>query len=578
MKLLINLLSISLSFAIFLSNEALANGISGEKIERISVKLKTVDFFEAAVELDFYSNEQDPLFLEATIQNVTTRPVSMKISKGRNKKTVYFPRNPQYTQNITTSIIVIRTTMMSGIPHYNHSHDLVIHWPGLDDFYPDINFAKTPKSNFADVAKILINRNLEKSEQVIKSLLAEGFPVEKITLFRARNSNSSRVSINNHVSVTTMKNVLRVVANSIPVKTYVKITNSNQRHEKNNIAIGSADWFSDEELLSAAQQQKLKLATLSDAEFLNILKYTPPTLTNRSDELYEEAYQLIDTSLGRNLERARNILEELIRINPNYPRAYLELARYHMKTNWPKGLLKAESLILTAVDIDPKLADSHVLLGYVYTNLGRFEQAEQEYLLAEKLGTDNLWLYANWGLNFEHQGMGKEANEHYLKVVNSASIVKKNLLPKRWVYAYSRMFEYLIQQQQYQVADNLYSKSANEFKTQGCDLQKQAELRLYYRHDITGSIDSYFNAKQQGCRQEHPILSVAYYSQWAAIDAEKSSQEKKSALRQAESTAPDEATLFSALAKSDTTAELIPMLIKKDTTSIMKAMTDQLHY
>ncbi len=277
------------------------------------------------------------------------------------------------------------------------------------------------------------------------------------------------------------------------------------------------------------------------------------------NELYNEAYQLIDQNNREAFLDARKKLEQLIELDPDFPRAYLELARLEMKTRWPEGLHKAEKQILIAKSIDSNLADTNILLGYVYTNLRRFSEAESLYKEAEKVGSDNLWLYANWGLNYEFQLKFEEAISRYYKVLDSpVRRVGKNVRPLEWVYQYSMLYSMLTELGRMEEADELYTRNAKEFPERICKGIRQAKHRLYNMDNVQLALTSIKAVRQRGCEKGKDILSIAHYMEWFELkEQDKGNKAAAIALRKAQAFAPEDNELILALLKSGKTAQLI---------------------
>lgn len=282
-------------------------------------------------------------------------------------------------------------------------------------------------------------------------------------------------------------------------------------------------------------------------------------------DLYRDAYHLIDD--GR-FKKARQKLETLLELDPDFPRAYLELARIEMKTNWPKGLQKAEKLILIAKSLDENLADTNILLGYVYTNLEKFQKAETLYLQAEEVGTDNLWLYANRGLNFQKQNKPQEAIIEYLKVTNSEHLeLRKNFNVAFWVFRYSDLYKMMVQENKLEEADGLYEKNHTiiNFTPSGkrvlydqCVFMRQAKHRLYYLENADDAISSISKARDIGCDKNGELLSIAYYVKWSELKKEGVDLTAANiALRKAQAFSPDDNKLITALLETDKTKLLI---------------------
>ena len=526
------------------------------------IRLLSVDYFEAKLEVDFYSNEDiDRSLLGIYDPAVSRGYMPVKLSKGLNSVVVYIQRNKNKDDSIQTDQLKIVAYQGGREPYYKSKYKFTIFWPG-PEYKSSLTAGKVINVDRLDEIKlVLVNKDLNSSDSVIKSLLESGFPISKINTYRSRWKHTpNNISISDNLSSGTVKSLLKIISGSMDSVPSIHMEEKASSVDNRVVTIGTTNVISKGLQLSNSDFESLNDNDLLMSELLSLLSISPRSLEEKSIALYEEAYALLDTGNKSNRLRAKSLLDELIGLNPDFTRAYLEVARFHMKSNWPAGLHDAERSILIAKDIDPDMADVRVLLGYVYTHQGRYEDAEKEYVKAERLGTNNLWLDANWGLNFEKQGSSSEAIKHYLRVINQVVTSDRNERPKKWVFRHSGLLPMLIADTQYKLADDLYGRSAEQYYYHNCERQKQAALRLYHMSDVDGAIASYLHSKKSGCNKDSPVLAAAYYSKWQKLKNSADKKLIKSTFRQAESTATGDDELFYSLAKSENTATIISEL------------------
>ena len=530
-----------------------------------NIRLLSSDYFEAKIEINFYQGEEIySTYLDVTVPGVSNNFYPNKIVKGMNKIVTYIIRDRNKGQSLKTTHITVVAYHDDRIPFYKTEQELSIYWPGPEYRYRFIKDRDVDAIALDEIQTIKINRYLIDANLIIRGLVQHGYPISKIQTFRPPSQHApNSVLISKNFSPETIRGLLYIIANStdeIPAISIKKIDKVTSRRE---ILIGSNVNYKKKRILSENEFNTLKDRGLDIGEMLAIFYLNPPSLIEKSNVLYEEAYSLLDTNNRTNVLRAKSLLDELISVNPEFTKAYLEIARFHMKSNWPEGLNDAERSILIAKDIDPDMADVRVLLGYVYTHQGRYKEAEEEYKKAETLGTENLWLDTNWGQNFQKQGKYSEAIKHYLRVINSPIVSERNDRPKRWVLRESGIFAMLIEDKQYLLADELYGRSAELYRYSSCELQKQAMLRVGQLGDADGAISSYLRSKKLGCTKDSPALAIAYYVKWMKLKKGGEESLAKSTFRQAESASAGDDLLFFRLAEYDDTALIIPELISR---------------
>ena len=124
-----------------------------------------------------------------------------------------------------------------------------------------------------------------------------------------------------------------------------------------------------------------------------------PVDLDRQPPDVQEAYGLLNNATAENLGRAKQLLDAALAKRPDDAFVLCELARHAMKYTASEGRLElSEALrfLERAAAAAPDRADTYVLLGYVETQRGKLPAALAHLERAEKLGTTNVWLQANF--------------------------------------------------------------------------------------------------------------------------------------------------------------------------------------
>jgi len=286
--------------------------------------------------------------------------------------------------------------------------------------------------------------------------------------------------------------------------------------------------------------------------------FTTPeeAMAKDANTLYREAVAEIDYGSKDSLKNARIDLEALLTKDNRFVAAYPEMARYHMKTNWgPEGLRQAEQALSSGLAIDPNHANSYVLIGYVYANQGRFQEAEDAFTKANQIGTDNLWLWSNWGKLYLMQGRVPESVAMYKKAV--AGVRPYNTYDRARKDAYKHLIDIFTIGNEVESADALHLKRIAEYGGEACFAYNYAEFRQRHFDDADLVLDYARRALEAGCRYEasvRKVIGTAYYSKWSAATAP---DEKQSYLAQARLFFAEGPKLIYWLAQSDKTASII---------------------
>jgi tetratricopeptide (TPR) repeat protein len=275
------------------------------------------------------------------------------------------------------------------------------------------------------------------------------------------------------------------------------------------------------------------------------------------NELFSEAVELIDQADTESLGQAKKNLERILLKDPKYVDAYPELARLSMKYSWgPEGLKQAETYLLSGIALQKDHANSHILLGYVYTHQGRFEEAEQEFKASEKLSTSNLWLWANWGELYALQNSHEKSVEKYLMAISAPR--PYNTYDRARLDAYRKLFRLLDSKDNLAKADELYIKRANEHPNSPCFHTDHAAFRITKYNDYQGAISASRKAIDAGCEssESRQVMGVANYLAWINT----SSEQRSAYLSQAQIFFPESPTLVYQLSRHENTSKIITEL------------------
>jgi len=284
-----------------------------------------------------------------------------------------------------------------------------------------------------------------------------------------------------------------------------------------------------------------------------------------SADLYNAAVISIDQGSDDDLNDAKKNLETLLLRDPKYVLAYPELARIAMKSNWgPEGLKQAENFLKTGLQIDPNNANVKVLMGYVYVHQKRFSEAAEMFEGADKSGTKNLWLWANWGEMFDIQGKGNLAKEKYLIAINRPR--GYDTYDRAMLMAYQNIFKILENEKKFDELNTLYYKRAEEFEKYSCFYADYGMFRLTHFGDYAEAVTSSKKAIDKGCGTDDAryVLGMAYYTAWHKLNGE----EKAAALAQASIFLPPGPKMLYQLARYDETSKAIPELVKSGVSTL----------
>lgn len=240
------------------------------------------------------------------------------------------------------------------------------------------------------------------------------------------------------------------------------------------------------------------------------------------DDMYKHAVTLIDKGGREDLYDANYILERLIGNDPKFSPGYIELARIAMKTNWsPEGLHQAETLLASALKIQPDSANANILLGYVYTHQRRFQEAEALFTQVSQAPTKNLWLWSNWGELLVMEGKTDQGMQKYRQAL--AGKRPHDTYDRARLDAYSHLIALYEQNEDLDQAEALLKQRIAEFGNADCScanhcfIANYVEFLIENRDDISHTIELGRKAINSNCNQDdaRQALGLAYYATWA---------------------------------------------------------------
>lgn len=235
---------------------------------------------------------------------------------------------------------------------------------------------------------------------------------------------------------------------------------------------------------------------------------------------YDEARSLLDKYAGESefLELGHNRLNFVLKKNDRFAPAYMQLGRLLMmidESGTYFGL--AEQATLKAIEIEPEYADAYVLLGHVYTNTGRHDEAVEALLKAETIGTSNPWLYINLADEYLDTGKFDDA----LRTLGKAGNVDAdNLKARRAIPA--MYIRYYVGMNDFANADAWFRKSIEVDPTNAWTFGNYAEKLVWYAGNFSeGEKRAREAISLMDYGRARYILAAALFAQWASLPAEK---------------------------------------------------------
>ena len=280
---------------------------------------------------------------------------------------------------------------------------------------------------------------------------------------------------------------------------------------------------------------------------------------NTPEQNLRGAQELIDTEQGPSISAAKTILEKLLQQNPRFAPAYIELSRVAMKTDGAsaESLHQSETLLASALAIQPDSANAKILLGYVYAHQKRFKEAEELFKQAAATNPPNAWLWTNWGEMLEMQHQADPAIARYREAI--ARPITHDSFDRGRREAYRAALALLGRKKDLDAMEVLYKQQVADYGPGACYSTEYARFMLQIRGDTQGAIDLARRALNRDCNDEpaREVLGLAEYVKWAAT----AGPERIESLNEARIYLPAGPRPLYLLAASDRTAPAAKQLI-----------------
>ncbi len=192
-----------------------------------------------------------------------------------------------------------------------------------------------------------------------------------------------------------------------------------------------------------ALQDEIAMKVLTALEVRLVGGHTSLSISRGTDKL--EAYLTVlqgrefhERSNRENNFLARQKFEEALALDPNYAAAFNLLARTHFMDVWLGSSKSPKESLMTAIDLtqkaivlDDSLADSHALLGYLYTLIRQHDKAIAQGERAVELDPNSSLAYIWLGASLNYNGRNEEA------VAMIEKAIRLNPMPPSSWYVFS---------------------------------------------------------------------------------------------------------------------------------------------
>jgi tetratricopeptide (TPR) repeat protein len=248
----------------------------------------------------------------------------------------------------------------------------------------------------------------------------------------------------------------------------------------------------------------------------------------------EQAKDLLDSWHGEHelLDKAKEILVQILAKDPQNYRALKEMARYCIMDGYlhsknvanggniytigqfaPGTLQRAEAILKKALAINPSYAEGYVLLGHIYSQQSRFNQAREALVKAETLGTNDPWLHLNWAYVLNATGDTQGAADRYTRVLKSGTDNKKALSS-----AYGFLLEFHKKRREHDKVIELYQVL---FKLDPTNAWSRGNYANYLRTELGRFDEAIAYAREALSIMNYGagrhILALCLYGKWADV-------------------------------------------------------------
>lgn len=243
------------------------------------------------------------------------------------------------------------------------------------------------------------------------------------------------------------------------------------------------------------------------------------------EQVVGKAIALLDSNTGDmdELQLAADGLQQVLDANPRHVQAHIEMARFYLKFGCtsdscePEFSMRADDELDAALRIDPGSANAFVLRGILRLYEMRLDESLEALDQAEKIGTDNPWLYMNYASTYLKMHDWDKALASLEKLERQISEGKK--VPRKIVlYMHSLMTDAYEKKKNYSSADLHYRKIIVMDPGSSYARGNYAGFLLWKIGDIDGSIAEATKALElMNYPLAHYVLGQAQYAKWAQL-------------------------------------------------------------
>ena len=268
---------------------------------------------------------------------------------------------------------------------------------------------------------------------------------------------------------------------------------------------------------------------------------------NRNPGLFAKfaaARSVMDGYRGRSsdLNYVGSNLQEILNQEPGFAPAYMEFGRVYIslahtsyKNYRQKEMHIAEWAINKAIELEPEYADAHVLKGYLYTNMNRYDEAKKSLDKAKEIGTEIPWLRLNRAELLDRMGKHEEALLLYKRTVSEGTNNKT-----AYVAALEGLKSISTQLGRYEEANAAYIQTIEFEPESAWNWGNYAHFLLYYYKDTDGAIENgrkTLSIMNYGAARM--TLASSLYTKWVALKAEGKLEEAQAHFDEASTLFPD---------------------------------------
>ncbi len=198
------------------------------------------------------------------------------------------------------------------------------------------------------------------------------------------------------------------------------------------------------EISTIQDEAVLKTAEMLDLRIEDVIKNRlrdGETSNLAANELYLEARgNLLNFSNVEGMKKTIVLMQKAVEVDSGFALAYAGLGdaylRLYSKTKDISLVEKAKLNCLKADSLNKNLAQVHITLGKLYTETGKYEEANKEFLVAQDIEPSNVDAYQGQAAAYNKQGKLDEAESIYKKVIK--------MKPDYWAgYNHLGVFYYL---------------------------------------------------------------------------------------------------------------------------------------